>query len=287
MKIAVSADLPLALFPEIEEPVRYEAGLKRKFLLKCASVDSNASTVLVDDSHNDADIRLIVRQKKKYAARVLFSANRDDLVAYTTLYDDIFDIHPVDSLSFRPVDFVVDDSYSWFVFTSKRAVDFFFDRVPVCFICTRKIAAVGERTADRLKEKGVRVDYVPDEFYGDSLISFLKDKKSIAVISPLKHNKRFDELKNAKVIPVYENVVPEWIHHYEPEGVFDFGLFTSPSAFWHMKEAFGNFEFARRIKRIIAIGKTTKNYINSCGFDAEMPKRATIGDMFEYIKEQL
>ncbi len=287
MIIGISNNLSLKYFPFLDAKVKAEDGVNKKFLLKCKELTEENEEILLTNDLDKADTVFYSKSKSTPKIKVFFSANKDDLISYTSKYDELFDIYPIDSLEFKPVDFVVDDSCLWVVFTSKRAVDFFFDRVNSRFFCFKKIAAVGQKTAEHLSDKGFKMDYVPDEFYGESLIEFLKDKERVLVVSPVKYNKSFDELENVRVMPVYENTISENIRFYRYDTDFDFGLFSSPSAFWHIKEAFGSFDFAKRIKRIIAIGKTTKNYIESCGFKAEMPNRATIYDMFEYIEKEV
>jgi len=285
MRIGVSNNLPLKYFPYLKDGVKPLKSVNRKFLLKCAALQRKDADIVLSSCFNKADISFRYDKKLKNRPKVMFSANREDLIRYISMYDEMLDIYPVDSLDFRGIDFVVDDNCCWVVFVSKRAVDFFFSKVNARFVCSKRIAAVGNKTAERLNRYGFKMDYVPEDFYADSLIEFLKDKERVLVVAPVKYNKAFDELKNIKVLPVYENIIPETISYYEYKNIeFDFGLFTSPSAFWHIKEAFGGFDFAKRIKKIVAIGKTTKNYIESCGFEAHIPQKATIADMFEYIK---
>ncbi len=285
MIIGVSNDLSLKYFPYINCSVKAEKGVKSKFLLKCDYLVDSGEDILLTNDLSKADIIYDTRIAENYRTKVLFSANKEDLIEYTSRYDDLFDIYPVDSLKFIPIDFVVDDNYCWVVFTSKRAVDFFFDKINSRFFCFKKIAAVGQKTAEHLAQKGFKMDYVPDEYYGESLVEFLSDKEKVLVVSPLKYNTAFNQLNNVKILPVYENVIADNIRYYKYEGEIDYGLFTSPSAFWHLKEAYGSYNFAKNIKRIVAIGKTTKGYIESCGFQAEMPAKATINSMFEYIKK--
>ncbi len=285
MKVSVDRDFPLKLFPRFRECVWFDRGLDRRFLLKCEDLDENGDFFITHEKGGDIEFSCGVKLERK--ARVLFSANRDDLIKYTELYDPELEIFPVESMEFRSLDFIIENRADWVVFTSKRAVEFFFKKVPVRFLCDKRVAAVGDKTAKELMKRGFKLDFVPEEFYGASLVEFLKDKGRLLVITALKYNKIYDELDNVKVISVYENVIPERIRFFEPEGNFDFGLFSSPSAFWHIKEAFGGFGFASKIKRIVAIGKTTKSYIESCGFTAEMPDRATIDDMFKYILREI
>jgi uroporphyrinogen-III synthase len=285
MKLGVNNNLSLKYFPTLNAKVRAQDSVNKKFLLKCSWLVKESEDILLTNNIQNSDIVLDAKYSFQYKKSILFSANKEDLIEYTSLYDEVFDIYPVDSLEFKSVDFVADDDCVWVVFTSKRAVDFFFDRVNSRFFCFKKIAAVGEKTAQHLAKKGFKMDYVPDEFYGESLVEFLKDKEKVLIVSPAKYNKAFDELKNVRVMPVYENVVSKNLMFYKYDREFDFGLFSSPSAFWHIKEAFGSYDFAKKIKRIIAIGKTTKSYIESCGFKAEMPNKATIQEMFNYIEE--
>ncbi len=286
MRVSVSRSLPLKFFPFLGEKVWFDSGLDKRFLLKCPNIDQNGFEFFLtheDGGNIDFKSSLI----KNGSIRVLFSANKDDLIKYTEMYDSYLDIFPVESMEFKGVDFLVENRADWIVFTSKRAVEFFFKKVSVRYMCDKKVAAVGEKTATALIQKGFKLDYIPEEFYGASLIEFLKDKGKLIVVTAMKYNRVYDELDNVTVVPVYENVVPERIQYFRPTGEFDFGVFSSPSAFWHLKEAFGGYNFAEKIKRIVAIGKTTRSYIESCGFKAEMPAKATINDMFKYIMESI
>ena len=76
----------------------------------------------------------------------------------------------------------IDDlaSYAWIVFSSQNAVEAFFDRLnsldaDARYIGRTKVAAIGTRTAQRLREYGVRADLVPAEFVSEELAPALID----------------------------------------------------------------------------------------------------------------
>jgi uroporphyrinogen III methyltransferase/synthase len=65
-------------------------------------------------------------------------------------------------------------TYAWVVFTSSNGVDAFFDRLASLDADARyfgkvKVAAIGEKTAERLERYGVRPDIVPAEFISEEI----------------------------------------------------------------------------------------------------------------------
>lgn len=95
-------------------------------------------------------------------------------------------------------------SYQWLVFTSLNGVEFFFKRLLESGKDARelhglRIAAVGNPTADALRERGIRADIVPDRFQSNALLPLLDDDLSgvrFAVVRAAKGNDEFlDELR--------------------------------------------------------------------------------------------
>jgi uroporphyrinogen III methyltransferase/synthase len=69
--------------------------------------------------------------------------------------------------------------YDWLVFTSANGVGFFFERVKKLGKDARmfsgiKVAAIGEATAEALREKGLVADLVPKTFTSEALFEALK-----------------------------------------------------------------------------------------------------------------
>jgi len=65
------------------------------------------------------------------------------------------------------------ESYRWVVFTSVNGVEHFFARLRHCRRDLRdlkgvRLCAIGPRTREALEEKGLLVDYVPDEYRAEA-----------------------------------------------------------------------------------------------------------------------
>lgn len=65
--------------------------------------------------------------------------------------------------------------FDWLILTSTNAVDYFFERLgsqlqDVRGLMAIKIAVVGEKTAQRLKQRGLQPDFVPPDFVADAMV---------------------------------------------------------------------------------------------------------------------
>jgi uroporphyrinogen III methyltransferase / synthase len=68
------------------------------------------------------------------------------------------------------------DCYEWILFTSVNAVDVLFDQFPsLRWGDGIKVAAVGPRTAEALKGRGVIADFVPQEYVPEAILAGLGD----------------------------------------------------------------------------------------------------------------
>jgi uroporphyrinogen III methyltransferase/synthase len=84
------------------------------------------------------------------------------------------------------------DAFAWAVFTSRNGVDAIFDRLdalgrdPRAF-ARAKIAAIGPKTADALRWRGIRADLIPEKYVGDAaaraLIAATQDGDRIAIFA--------------------------------------------------------------------------------------------------------
>lgn len=75
--------------------------------------------------------------------------------------------------------------YEWIVFTSVNAVDVVFDQFPsLAWNGGIKVAAVGPKTAEALKTRGVTADFVPPEYVPEAILPGLGDLLGKWVLLP-------------------------------------------------------------------------------------------------------
>jgi uroporphyrinogen III methyltransferase/synthase len=68
------------------------------------------------------------------------------------------------------------DRFDWLILTSGNGVAYFFERLAtqlqdIHALAGIKIAVVGEKTAEKLKRRGIKPDFIPPNFVADSLIA--------------------------------------------------------------------------------------------------------------------
>ena len=283
MILKITNNLSLKYFPYLTSRVKFDDGVSKKFILKCKNIVDDYEDIFITNRDIKADLEFKQRAPKP-RIRVLFSANKEDLVEYTQKYDEIFDMCPIVSMGFEPLDFKWRfNETDWIVFTSKRAVDFFLKKAKRDLLCGKKIATVGKKTAEYLFRFGISADFIPDIFDAEHLMESLKNRGNIVVVTAEKYNNIYHIFNNVKVLSVYKNIIPKEAELYKYHGEFNYGLFTSPSAFENTVKIYGGLDIMHRINRFIAIGNTTKKYIQKYGFDAIIPEKFTINEMFRLL----
>ncbi|AHY47038.1 uroporphyrinogen-III C-methyltransferase [Rubrobacter radiotolerans] len=117
--------------------------------------------------------RIVVTRARAQAGEL--SAKLEDLGAEVVEFPTIEIVPPG---SFDPLDAAIRelDSFDWLVFTSVNGVDAFRERLAHHGLDVRavrrdaRLAAIGPATAERLRDCGLRVDVVPDEFRAEGLL---------------------------------------------------------------------------------------------------------------------
>jgi uroporphyrinogen III methyltransferase/synthase len=214
-------------------------------------------------------------------ARALLEAGAEPIVAPTIALEPPDDpgiaAHALDTLS----------GLSWIVFTSSNAVDRFFDALAARnadarAIAGAKVAAIGERTAERLRSYGIRADAVPKEFVGEAVAE--------AVISRSQHGDRIliyraqeardvlprmleDAGRPVTIVPAYKTVVPNHPDFAAKVARADVLTFTSASTVRGFATLLGGNAQAAEISRnkcIACIGPITAQAARDIGLHVDV-----------------
>ena len=174
------------------------------------------------------------------------------------------------------------NKYDWIIFTSRNGVEIFFKdffsyHSDIRALGKAKICAIGKVTAESLKNLHLNVDFIPDEFTSESLVSGLRDRifKGDTVLIPTSEQAR-DILPQeliklgAKVdlTPIYKTIIPD----YEEEELknilanADTVCFTSSSTVENFVKILGeeNLDFLKSVK-IYCIGPVTADTARNFG----------------------
>lgn len=148
------------------------------------------------------------------------------------------------------------DSYQWVLFTSINGVRYFFKRLELLGKDARdlmgiKIGSIGPKTAQALKENGIRPDLVPDEYRAEAVVEALKGhvKEGLQILLPraaLARELLPRELKKmgagVDVVDAYQTVKPDCdkgrIEEMLAKGEVDMVTFTSSSTVVNFVEMF-------------------------------------------------
>ncbi len=210
------------------------------------------------------------------------------------------------------------ESYSWIIFTSSNGVRYFLGRYfekgrDIRDLRGLRICAIGAKTAAEIKNYGMKVDLIPEEFRAEGLIeAFIREARSqkSEVRSHALRGLRFlmpraevareifpekvRELGGEIDVPVaYRAVKPELhgrrLKRFLKEGRITVATFTSAATFTNFVEMIGEdaFELLGDVS-IAVIGPVTAKAIERAGLKVEiMPKEATIEAMVaEIIKSK-
>jgi uroporphyrinogen III methyltransferase/synthase len=194
----------------------------------------------------------------------------------------------------RPANRAVDElaSYAWIVFASQNSVDAFFDRLSSLdadarYLRTTKVAAIGSKTAERLRERGVRADLVPAEFVseeiGRALIEAAKRGDRVLVYRAQEARDVLPEMLEEAGLGV--TTVAAYKTRFVHDPAFaekvaraDVLAFTSASTVRGFAGAFGSdadAADAARGKAVACIGPITAEAARACGLHVDV-----IADVF-------
>lgn len=173
--------------------------------------------------------------------------------------------------------------YSWIVFTSANGVRIFFSYLYEMGLDGRalakaRIAAIGDKTADTLRDFGIVADCVPREFSQEGLAAELRISSGDRVLIPraaVAREALTEELQaqgaRTDVIPVYDTLADpagiDTLRRKLEQGRIHLVTFTSSSTVEHLVGAVGRDEFTRLLRpvKVASIGPVTTRTLEHAG----------------------
>jgi uroporphyrinogen III methyltransferase/synthase len=201
--------------------------------------------------------------------------------------------------SWDSLDRVIASKYDWLIFTSVNGVNAWFARVKdVRSIAGTKVAAVGQATADALRERGIQPELVPERFISTELLPLLpQDQRGIrtAVIRAAEGREELvDELRRrggeVDLGIAYRTIAADYdldeLRALIASDAIDVVTFTSASTVDHFFGKLNAEERARVMKRAIlaSIGATTSEAIRKYGKEPDVvAENATIRALHDAV----
>ncbi len=197
-------------------------------------------------------------------------------------------------------------SYDWAIFTSANGVHFFWQRLIEKrknnrLLSSLKICAIGPATANRLKKKGARIAYIPQEFVAESILKGfgkmdLKGKRILLARAKVARDILPKGLKKmgaeVDVVEVYRTVKPRGgtkrLIRLLTDEIIDVITFTSPSTVNHFAELLKREDIKRLLKGMViaCIGPITAKAARRWGMRVQIqPKQYTIPALTRAIAE--
>jgi len=188
------------------------------------------------------------------------------------------------------------EEFDYIYFGSKRGVRFFLKKIKE-IPPSVKVIAVGEKTAEELRKRGINPFKVLKGSSKDLIELAKKDKLQrgkILAITPKEYIKNIHLIEewgfNLKVLPVYRTVFIRYPLSVVESAVrrSDIIIFTSPSTFMSLLENLQNRKKVLNTKIIVAIGKTTAEAIGVRGFKVSfIPSRPDTEILAKELMEEL
>lgn len=203
-------------------------------------------------------------------------------------------------------------SYDWLIFTSVNGVKFFMLRIMEKDLDIRdlkgiKICTIGEKTAETLRQYGIKVDITPKNFNAEGLVELFRERyegsdglKGLRFLLPRADNARDvfpHEVKalggHIDTVTAYRSINPvshgKRLKRFIHEGKITVATFTSAATFNNLINIIGedSHKFFSAMK-IAAIGPVTKKAIEKAGLKVDiMPESATIEAMVEAVINEI
>jgi uroporphyrinogen-III synthase len=190
------------------------------------------------------------------------------------------------------------DTYDWIIFTSNVTVETFFSFINIEEMKTfPKIAVIGKKTAEILKEKGLHPEFVPTAYVAESFVEEFKPyiQRGERVLIPKGNLAReyiATSLTQAGLlvdeVVIYETYMPDEsrtkLVRMLTEKQLDILTFTSPSTVDHFMAVVHEYGLEQQLTDCIigCIGPVTEKKLQSFGLTVHAsPREYTVKDMIK------
>lgn len=207
------------------------------------------------------------------------------------------DMAPVDAA----IEALAGGGYDWLVFTSPSGVDIFFDRLiarhDLRALTGAKLAAIGQGTRKALLKYGLRADFLPSVYDGETLGRELRAAcaPSSRILIPraaIGNRELIEELEKGEGLTVTD--VATYDTQYETSHVIDvrgalergdvdIAVFTSASTVRGFAASVPDVDFSR--VNAVCIGKQTAAEAQKRGMRTWIAERATLEALVEAVEE--
>ncbi len=184
------------------------------------------------------------------------------------------------------------DNYEWLIFTSPAGVRIFFDKLfslgeDIRILSGICIAVIGRGTSKALLERGIRADFIPSKYDGETLGKELNShlsggEKVLIARARIGNNELIRELSKDKDIFITDLAIYDTVYEKTVEDVdFDLAVFTSASTV----KGFVGDDTDRDYSyvRAICIGKQTAGEAERYGMQTRTASEATLESLVEEI----
>ncbi len=203
------------------------------------------------------DVTSNVREQKK----VLFTGldPSRSAVAGKIVHQPLIELTPME---LNPAKTPIMDIYEGFIFTSKAAVNYFFDRWNVEAFAT--VVAIGPHTAKEIEKHGVKVDFIPEVFDSSHIGEIIRTSGARTWLYPCSNrsNNPIHSVSCVESFPLYEtkfcNVTPLDLKQFSAI------VFSSPSTVDSFLE---NYKELPSDKYLIVYGEPTAKKLESLGIE--------------------
>lgn len=192
------------------------------------------------------------------------------------------------------------ERYNWVAFTSIYGVKAFFDtlfemKIDIRKLTGLKFAAIGPATKKAIEEKGIMVDLVPQDYYGEALGQLLADKalkeeretgKKGLILIPramIGTENIIEPLKKAGVgyedIPVYDTIEEGVDNSICYDETVDYVAFTSASTVRGFVKRNSDVDYAQ--VKALCIGRQTAEEAEKYGMQIILAEKPSIDSMVD------